>query len=288
MKKTKVGFWGFVFPVLFAFIAVQLIPTIVGLGYSFTDWNGISSKLNFIGLENYTKVFTGDPEFVSAFLFTVKFAIVSVIAVNVVGFALALIVTQGFKGSNLLRAIFFMPNLIGGILLGFTWQFIFTKVFQSIGSLLNVSFLDGWLSTPETGFWGLVIVTTWQLSGYMMIIYIASIQNIPDSIKEAAQIDGAGAWKRLTQITIPLIAPAFTIGLFLSLSNSFKLFDQNLSLTGGNPYKSTQMISLNIYNTAFSYNDLGLAQAKAVVFLIVVAAISLTQLYFSKKREVEM
>lgn len=288
MKKSKIGFWGFVFPVLFAFIAVQLIPTIIGLGYSFTDWNGISSKLNFIGFTNYIKVFTGDPEFINAFVFTAKFAVVSVISVNAVGFVLALIVTQGFKGSNFLRAVFFMPNLIGGILLGFTWQFIFTKVFQSLGDLFHVGFLDGWLSTPETGFWGLVIVTTWQLAGYMMIIYIASIQNIPDSLKEAAQIDGAGAWKRLTKITIPLIAPAFTIGLFLSLSNSFKLFDQNLSLTGGNPYKSTQMLALNIYNTAFSYNDLGLAQAKAVVFLIVVAAISLTQLYFSKKREVEM
>ncbi|MBC8546936.1 sugar ABC transporter permease [Clostridiaceae bacterium NSJ-31] len=288
MKKTKLSFWGFLFPVLFAFVAVQLIPTVIGLGYSFTDWNGISREINFVNFDNYARVFTGDPEFMGAFWFTVRFAIVTVISVNLVGFALALIVTQGFKGSNLLRAVFFVPNLIGGILLGFTWQFIFTKVFQSIGDKLGLGFLDGWLSTPETGFWGLVIVTTWQLAGYMMIIYIASIQNIPDSLKEAAQIDGAGPWKRLTRITIPLIAPAFTIGLFLSLSNSFKLFDQNLSLTGGGPYKSTQMLALNIYNTAFTYNELGYAQAKAVIFLIVVAVISLTQLYFSKKREVEM
>lgn len=182
----------------------------------------------------------------------------------------------------------FLPNLIGGILLGFTWQFIFTQAFDSVGKALGIPWLQGWLSTPATAALGLLILVTWQLSGYMMIIYIAQIQNIPDSVMEAAQIDGANGWHRLTKIILPLVAPAFTIGLFLSLTNSFKMYDQNLSLTGGGPYHSTEMLAMNIYNSAFKFNQLGIAQAKAVLFLIVVAAISLTQLYLSKKREVEM
>lgn len=181
-----------------------------------------------------------------------------------------------------------MPNLIGGLILGFVWQFIFTNVFSHVGGVLGLDFLQGWLATTATGFWGLVIVMTWQLSGYMMIIYIAALQNIPKSLIEAAEIDGATSWQKLTGITIPLVAPALTIGLFLTLSNSFKLFDQNLSLTGGGPFNSTEMLALNIFRTAFVFSQFGRAQAKAVVFLIVVAIITLTQIYFSKRKEVEM
>lgn len=288
MKRKKLHFWIFIAPALFAFLIVVVIPMVMGFYYSLTDWNGISNTKNFIGLANYKTLFQGDPEFIASFVFTALFAVVTVLAVNVTGFLLALLVTQGFKGSNLLRGVFFMPNLIGGILLGFTWNFIFTKAFDSLGQLLGWSFLEGWLSNTPTGFWGLVIVMVWQLSGYMMIIYIAQMQNIPVSVKEAAEIDGANAWHKLRHITLPLIAPAFTIGLFLTLSNSFKLFDQNLALTKGGPHKSTVMLALNIYNTAFAQNKLGLAQAKAVIFLITVAAISLTQLYISKKKEVEL
>ena len=180
-----------------------------------------------------------------------------------------------------------MPNLIGGILLGFTWQFIFVQVFEAVGETFNISWLQGWLTDQNTGFIGLLIVVTWQLSGYMMMIYIAQIQNIPDSVLEAAKIDGATGWKRLKSIIFPLMMPAFTIGLFLSISNSFKLFDQNLSLTGGGPVNSTQMLALNIYNTAFGENRFGLAQSKAVIFMIIVMAISIIQLTVTKKREVE-
>ena len=202
--------------------------------------------------------------------------------------ALALFVTQRFKGATLLRGIFFMPNLIGGLLLGFTWQFIFVSIFEAISKATGWSSFEGWLSNPQTGFAGLLILTVWQLSGYMMIVYIAQIEQIPQDVQEAAQIDGANKWQMLKSIILPLMMPAFTIGLFLSISNSFKMFDQNLALTQGGPYKSTEMISLNIYNSAFGTNEFGLAQAKAIIFMIVVAAIGVTQLVITKRKEVVM
>lgn len=288
MKSSRLWFGIFVYPILLAFMIVVIIPMLMGIYYSFTDWNGIINDANWVGLKNYIEVLSSDKEFLGSFIFTAKFAIVSVITINVIGFGLALLVTRNSRLNNALRSIFFMPNLIGGLILGFVWQFIFTKALDSIGGKLGIDFLEGWLSTTTTGFWGLVILMSWQLSGYMMIIYIAALQSIPESLKEAAKIDGANGWERLKNITIPLVAPAFTIGLFLTLSNSFKLFDQNLALTGGNPYNSTQMLALNIYETAFVFSKFGLAQAKAVIFLAAVAVITLTQIYISKKREVEM
>ena len=288
MRKPKWSFWAFIGPALFSFILVQIIPTLMGIYYSFTDWSGVGSNINFVGLKNYIKVFTNDSQFAHAFLFTVVFAVCAVISINVVGFGLALLVTQKFKGANLMRGVFFMPNLIGGILLGFTWQFIFVQVFTTLGKSFNIPFLLGWLSNTETGFIGLLIVETWQLSGYMMIIYIAQLQSIPDSVLEAAALDGATGFTKLRTIVMPLMMPAFTIGLFLSISNTFKLFDQNVALTNGGPANSTQMISLNIYNTAFQENNFGLAQAKAMIFMIVVAAISLVQLNITKNKEVEL
>jgi len=288
MKKSWGWFCLFVGPALFAFLVVVIIPMFMGIYYSFTSWNGISNNVDWIGFKNYIEVFKEDKEFLRIFLFTAKFAIVSVISINLIGFLLALLVTRGLKMSNVLRSIFFMPNLIGGLILGFIWQFIFTKGFDFIGAALGIDFLRGWLSDTSTGFWGLVILMSWQMAGYMMVIYIAALQNIPKSLIEAAEIDGAGSMQKLKSITIPLVAPAFTVGIFLSLSNAFKLYDQNISLTAGGPYNSTQMLAMNIYNTAFKFNNFGLAQAKAVIFLITIAAITLTQLYFSKKREVEM
>lgn len=288
MSKPKWGFWVFIAPSLIAFMIVQLIPTVMGIYSSLTDWNGIGHEKNFVGLANYITAFTNDPKFGNAFLFTVLFSICAVLCVNVLGFALALMVTQKFKGASLFRGVFFMPNLIGGILLGFTWQFIFVQVFDSLGKKMGIPFLQGWLSNQTTGFVGLLVVVTWQLAGYMMIIYIAQLQNIPQSLLEAAQIDGAGPFTRLRHITLPLMAPAFTIGLFLAISNSFKLFDQNVALTNGGPANSTQMLALNIYSTAFGEGNFGLAQAKAVIFLVVVSIISLTQLAISKSKEVEM
>lgn len=288
MKRSKAGFWLFMAPALIAFVLVQLIPTIKGIYYSFTNWRGIGAEKSFVGFANYINAFTKDPNFIHAFIFTFAFAVCAVICVNVVGFGLALLVTQKFKGANLMRGVFFMPNLIGGILLGFSWQFIFVQVFDAIGKKFGIAALQGWLSNTKTGFIGLLIVITWQLAGYMMIIYIAQIQNISDSVIEASKIDGATGFQRLKSIILPLVVPAFTIGLFLTISNSFKLFDQNVALTNGSPNNSTQMLALNIYNTAFAEGNFGQAQAKAVIFLIVVAAISLTQLRITKSKEVEM
>lgn len=288
MKNFKYWFGFFVGPIFIVFLMVVILPALLGIYYSFTDWDGIVNDANWIGLKNYVEIFTKDKDFLNAFLFTAKFAFVSVMTINVMGFGLALLVTKGMKMSHVLRSIFFMPNLIGGLILGFVWQFIFTKAFDAVGAAYGLEFLEGWLSTPATGFWGLVILMSWQLAGYMMVIYIAALENVPESLKEAAEIDGASSFQKLIHITIPLVAPAFTVGMFLTLSNSFKLFDQNLALTNGGPFKSTQMLALNIYSTAFTFNRLGLAQAKAVIFLITVAVITLTQLSYSKKREVEM
>lgn len=288
MKKSKLVYWLFLFPCVLTFTMTIIIPVGCGLYYSFTDWNGIGKKANFIGFGNYISIFTHGDEFFKTFMYTLLFTLMAVILVNTIAFALALLVTMEFKGRNILRCIFFMPNLIGGILIGFIWQFIFTQVFNSIGTNFNLKFLQNWLSTEATATAGMVIVVVWQMAGYMMLVYIAQLQNIPTALIEAAEIDGATKFQKLRYITLPLMMPAFTICLFLTLSNCFKLYDLNLALTNGGPSASTEMISLNICKTAFSLNKLGLAQAKAVIFTIIIAAITLTQLYISKKREVEM
>jgi raffinose/stachyose/melibiose transport system permease protein len=287
MKKKYISFWCFLAPVLIAYILVQLVPLITGIYYSFTDWNGIKSNVTWIGIKNYVTALK-DPTFTSSFIFTLKFTILSLIVLNCFGFGLALLVTRKSKFNNFLRTIFFMPNLIGGLILGFIWQFIFIQVFSSIGSAIHQHWLLGWLSDGTTGLAGLVIIMAWQMSGYLMVIYIASLENIPSELTEAAEIDGASAWQKIKNITIPLVRPAFTVSIFLTLSNSFKLYDQNLSLTAGGPANSTEMLAMNIYNTAFQFNLMGVAQAKAVIFFLVVGAISLTQVYFSKKGEVEV
>lgn len=286
MKKKNFAFWLFLAPVLIAFTMVVLIPLIMGIFYSFTDWNGISSSTNFVGIQNYINAFK-DETFRHSFWFTTKFTIVSVFVLNAMGFGLALLVTQKLKTSNILKTIFFMPNLIGGLILGFIWQFIFQEVFASIGKAIGANWLMGWLSNEKTGFWGLVILMSWQMAGYLMIIYISGIQNISSEVLEAAKIDGASSWQRLKNIIFPLVRPAMTISVFLTLSNSFKLYDQNLSLTAGGPGNATQMISMNILKTGQKFNDMGQAQAKAIILLLVVGAISLIQVYFSKKGEVE-
>lgn len=181
-----------------------------------------------------------------------------------------------------------MPNLIGGLILGFIWQFIFVNAFNSIGDLLGIEGLKGWLSTTETGFWGLVILTSWQWAGYIMIIYIAYLENIPTDLLEAAEIDGANSFQRFKNVIFPLVAPAFTVSMFLTVSHSFKIYDQNLSLTGGNPFNSTQMVAMEIYKTAFNENQMALAQSKGIVFLVIVAIVSLSQTYYNKKREVDL
>lgn len=285
-SKNNLSYWAFVGPSVFAFTLVIFIPLILGIYYSFTDWNGISSQINFVGFENYIKAFS-DEGFRSSFFFTTKFTIAAVIAINIIGFGLALLVTRESRISNLLRTVFFMPNLIGGLILGFIWQFIFVNVFNGLGQALGREWMMGWLSNEVTGFWGMVIIVSWQMAGYVMVVYVAGLQNVPPELNEAAKIDGANWWQRLRNITIPMVKPAFTISLFLTLSNSFKLFDQNLALTNGGPGNATQMLALNIYQTAFTLNKINLAQAKAVIFFVIVAVIGLVQVYLTKKDEVE-
>ncbi|MBC2576858.1 carbohydrate ABC transporter permease [Peptostreptococcus canis] len=286
LRQNGLFFWLFIAPVVIALFMVVVVPLFYGIYYSFTNWDGINPA-QFEGITNYINLLS-DKGFANALWFTTKFAIVSIVLINAVGLGLALLVTQKLKGNNVLRTIFFMPNLIGGLILGFIWQFVFISGFDALGKAIGVQALQGWLSTTKTGFWGLVILTAWQMSGYIMIIYIAHLESIPEDLIEAAQIDGANVFQRFRHIVFPLVAPAFTVSMFLTLSNSFKLYDQNLSLTGGAPYNSTQMVAMNIYNTAFLENKMAYAQSKAIVFFIIIAIISLTQVYYNKKREVEM
>ena len=253
-KKVKdLFFWLFLSPILLAFLFVIVVPLFYGIYYSFTNWNGIGTPV-FKGFSNYVKILS-DIDFRNSIFFTVKFVIASVIIINITGLTLALLVTQEIKGKTLFRTIFFMPNLIGGLILGFIWQFVFLEGFNAIGEAMGFEALKGWLSTTNTGFWGLIILTTWQMSGYIMIIYIAYLEGVPQELIEAAKIDGANPFQILWNIIFPLVAPAFTVSMFLTLSNSFKLYDQNLSLTGGAPFKSTQMIAMNIYNTCLLYTS---------------------------------
>ncbi|WP_273851841.1 carbohydrate ABC transporter permease [Guptibacillus spartinae] len=286
MNNQNKWFWIFLSPVILALGIVVVVPFVYGFVFSFTDWNGLTAT-SFVGFEHYLNLFQ-EEEFMSSIWFTVKFSIVTVILLNVFGLCLALIVTRKIKSNNLLRTVFFMPNLIGGLILGFIWQFIFISVFGDVGNLLGLEGMGGWLSTPETGFWGLVILTSWQMAGYIMIIYIAYLENIPKDLIEAARIDGASALQRFKSITFPLVAPAFTVSMFLTLSMAFKIYDQNLSLTNGGPFNSTQMVAMEIVRTAFSDNEMAYAQAKAVIFFLIVAVIALTQVYYNKKREVDM
>lgn len=286
VRNRDLSFWLFLSPVLLALALVVIVPLLYGTFYSFTDWDGLRAT-RFIGFENYSRLIH-DTAFLNSLWFTIKFSVVTVILLNFFGLSLALIVTRKLKSANLLRTVFFMPNLIGGLILGFIWQFIFISVFSDIGEALGIAGLQGWLSTTTTGFWGLVILTVWQMAGYIMIIYIAYLQNIPNELIEAAKIDGANSFQRFKNITFPLVAPAFTVSMFLTLSTSFKMYDQNLSLTNGGPFESTQMVAMEIVKTAFSSNEMAYGQAKAVVFFLIVAIISLTQVYYNKKREVDM
>lgn len=278
-KTVKRYFPVFVLPTLIAFLIAFVIPFIMGVALSFTEFRTVTDA-TFVGFSNYVRAFTDDRQFLDALWFTVKFVIVSVIGINVIAFILAMLFTRSLPGTNFFRTVFFMPNLIGGIVLGYIWQLIINGVLYRYSYSIT--------SDPVYGFWGLVILMHWQMIGYMMIIYIAGIQNIPGDIMEAAKVDGAGAFTTLFRITIPSVMPSVTICLFLTLTNSFKLFDQNLALTAGAPGERTQMVALNIYETFYSRNGYeGVGQAKAVIFFIIVAVIALLQLWLTRRKEVE-
>ncbi len=286
----------FLAPVLFAFTMVMVIPFFLGIYYSMTDFNGVRTDLTFVGLKNYETMFS-DPLFLHSFLVTVEYTVINVIFVNVVAFALSLMVTSNLKGRNFLRAGFFVPNLIGGIVLGYIWQFVFNNVITQTAASLGLNFLTkSLISNKDTVIWAMSLVNVWQYAGYIMMIYVAAIQGIPANLMEAASVDGANYWTRLTKILIPMMASSFTITTFLTLTNSFKQFDLNMSLTNGGPagmymmkaVKTSELLALNIYNTAITKNMWGDGQARAVIFFIVLVCISLVQVAINKRKEVEM
>ncbi|GEL67439.1 carbohydrate ABC transporter permease [Marinilactibacillus psychrotolerans] len=285
-KHNTAYYWAFILPSVIAISIIILIPLLLGIGTSLTNSDGYQAV--FTGLENYQRLFK-DEQFISSMWFTLRFSFVAVILINAIGLGLALLVTQKLgKVSTIFRTIFFMPNLIGGIILGFIWQFIFVRAFEGIASATGISFFSSWLSDSTTGFWALVIVFLWQMSGYIMIVYISFLANIPGELLEAGQMDGANNWQAFWKIKFPMLAPAFTISLFLTLANAFKVYDVNLALTNGAPYGSTEMVAMNIYNTAFYQYEQGYAQAKAIVFLLLIAAISLTQIFLTRRKEVDL
>ena len=277
-KAIKRYFPIFVLPTMIAFTLGFIIPFVEGVYLSFCKFTTVNDA-KFIGFANYAKVFT-DETFVHAFWYTAAFTVVSVILINVLAFAVALLLTKGFKGTNIFRTVFFMPNLIGGIVLGYIWQLLLNGILMKFSRTLKYS--------STYGFWGLIILMCWQQIGYMMIIYIAGIQNIPGELIEAAEIDGATKWQILKKVTIPMVMPSITVCTFLTLTNSFKLFDQNLALTNGEPSKMSEMLALNIFNTFYGRTGYeGVGQAKAVIFFILVTVIALTQNYLTRRKEVQ-
>jgi raffinose/stachyose/melibiose transport system permease protein len=279
MEKAVKKYWPiFLVPTMAAFLIGFIIPFIEGIYLSFCKFTTIKDA-EFVGIQNYIEAFK-DSNFLGSFKFTTLFAIVSLVLINVLAFLIALALTQNIKGKNIFRTVFFMPNLIGGIVLGYVWQLIFDGIFVKFDTALKLN--------ETLGFWGLVILVGWQQIGYMMIVYIAGLQAIPGDIQEAAMIDGANRMQRLFKITIPNMMPSITICTFLTITNSFKLFDQNLALTGGEPLHKTEMFALNIYNTFYGrVGAEGVGQAKAVVFFIIVVGIGLLQLKLTRDKEVQ-
>lgn len=286
IAKNLKKFVLFGFLPLLAFITVLVVPFGQGLFLTFTNWDGFEFD-SFVGLDNFVIAFQ-DEGFWTTLSFTGSFVLVSVILVNVVAFGLALLVTAKLKSANIFRTFFFVPNLIGGVVLGVIWQFIFSGVLVVIGNNLQIPFLQTtMLNEPGSAFWALMIVTVWQQSGYMMIIYITGIISIETDVLEAARIDGASAFRTLWAIKIPLMAQAFTISLFLTLRSGFMAYDVNLALTGGGPYRSTELISMHIFQEAFAFGNFATGQAKAIVMFLLVAAAALVQVAISKRMEVQ-
>lgn len=277
MKRTvQRAFPIFVLPTMVAFIIGFVIPFVIGVYLSFSKFKVIT-KTKFVGFDNYIKII-GDKDFLHSLFFTIAFTVVSVLTINLLAFAVAMILTKNFRGTKLFRTVFFMPNLIGGIVLGYIWQIILNGILAHWGVVLTYD--------AKYGFWGLIVLMNWQQIGYMMIIYIAAIMAVPTELLESAQIDGAGRWERLKHVIIPCVRPSITICTFLTLTNGFKLFDQNLSLTAGNPGHASEMLALNIFNTFYGrVGYQGVGQAKAVIFTILVGLIAFTQLYMTRRKE---
>jgi raffinose/stachyose/melibiose transport system permease protein len=277
MQKNMKKYWPiFTIPVMAAFAIGFVIPFILGIYLSFTKFTTVKDA-HFVGLANYRKLFA-DATYLHSFFLTLAFAIATIIIINIIAFFLAMALTQKLKGTNLFRTVFFMPNLIGGIVLGYIWQLIFSGILVHFNTALNLN--------ARLGFWGLVILVCWQQIGYMMIIYISGLQAIPTDVMEATEIDGANGVQKLFRVTLPMMMPSITICTFLTLTNGFKLFDQNLALTGGAPMKQTELMALNIYQTFYGRVGFeGVGQAKAVIFFLIVIVMAGLQQYFTKSKE---
>ena len=274
----------FALPGCLIFCAVVILPFLYGFYLTLTDWDGVSKVKNIIGVQNYISVFK-DTAFWSSMGLTLKYVVLSVILVNAVAFLLAYALTNGIKGQKFFRAGFFTPNLIGGVVLGFIWQFVFSRVLVNMGKSTGWGlFSTSWLADPNKAFWSMVIVTFWQLSGYMMLIYITGLST---DVLEAASIDGATGLQKMKSIILPLMVPSFVICLFLTLSRAFMVYDVNLTLTGGEPYGSTRLVAMHVYEKAFTSRNYGVGQAEALILFIIVACISGAQIYIGKKKEVE-
>jgi len=285
-KRTTKKFLKFAAVPLSIFIVVLVVPFLNGFYYTFTDWDGFEAT-KFVGISNYTKSFQ-DPTFWSTLRFTSLFVVVSLIAVNVVAFGLALIVTSKLRSKNILRTFFFVPNLIGGVILGVIWQFIFNSALVSLANKYDWAlFKESWLQDTNKAFWALIIVTVWQSSGYMMIVYITGLVSIETEVLEASQIDGASPMRTLLAIKVPLMAQAFTIALFLTLRAGFMAYDVNVALTGGGPFRTTELISMHIFQDAFLNGNFGTGQSKAVIMFLMVAIAALVQVSISKRYEVQ-
>ena len=277
-KAIKRYFPVFALPTFVAFSIGFILPFILGVYLSFCEFTTVTDA-KFVGIKNYIRIW-GDDTFIHALWYTSLFTVVSVLAINILAFAVAMLLTKGVKGTNVFRTVFFMPNLIGGIILGYIWQLILNGILLKFDRTLTYS--------SSYGFWGLVILVIWQQVGYMMIIYIAGIQNIPGELIEAAKIDGANNRQLLRHVTLPMVMPSITICSFLTLTNSFKLYDQNLALTAGEPSNKSEMLALNIYNTFYGRTGWeGVGQAKAVIFFLAVAVIAMVQLKLSRSKEVQ-
>ncbi len=305
-KKQHFWFWVFIFPALFSFILVVVIPFFLGLYYSFTDWSAVGGTPQWVGLKNYQSMFS-DYAFRYSFVRTFLFTLMSVISINAVALVFAFLVTRKLKFQNFYRAGFFVPNLIGGLILGYIWQFIFKSILPEIGASIGWDWLENTLllADPSIAIFAVVIAFTWQYAGYIMMIYVAAILNIPQELLEASDIDGANPWQKLRSITMPLIAQAFTITTFMTLVSSFKQFDIIRALTNGGPsfsemvmqangmeklvtVNSTELLAVHIYNVAFKFNKMAEGQARAIIFFLVLSVISIGQVYYNKKKEVEM
>lgn len=277
----------FALPGMFCFFAVVIIPFIYGVYLTLTDWNGVSKAKNFIGFKNFMGVLQ-DGQFWTSLGLTFKYVILVVLLVNVIAFLLAYLLTRGMKGQNFFRAGFFTPNLIGGIVLGYIWQFVFSRVFVNVGEATGWNLFGvSWLSDPTKAFLALVLVSVWQLSGYMILIYVAGFMGLSEDVMEAASIDGASGWRKMKSIVMPLMMSSVTICLFLTLSRAFMVYDVNLSLTAGAPYGTTEMAAMHVYEKAFTSRQFGLGQAEALILFLIVACISGIQVYLTKKKEVE-